>query len=241
MFVRLFIIAITPAISIAYAVYLSDRYDREPISLLFKTFIFGALSVIPTIIVERFLASFNFFTGILSAFYTAFVVAGFTEEFFKREVVLRLVYNSKYFDEKLDGIVYSIFSALGFATVENVMYVVFRFSYNSYVGLYRGILSVPAHAIFAVTMGYYLSISKFTNNLTERELNLKKSLFIPVIIHGIFDFILMSRVPVLAILFIPYIIYIWKNSQAKLNRYIIESGERFNRINKKNNLINKQE
>ncbi|WP_073195939.1 PrsW family intramembrane metalloprotease [Caloranaerobacter azorensis] len=239
--VRLFIIAITPAISIAYAVYLSDRYDREPISLLLKTFIFGALSVIPTIIVERFLASFNFFTGIPSAIYTAFLVAGFTEEFFKREVVLRFVYNSKHFDEKLDGIVYSIFSALGFATVENVMYVVFRFSYNSYVGLYRGILSVPAHAIFAVTMGYYLSISKFTSSLTEKELNLKKSLFIPIITHGIFDFMLMSRILILAVLFIPYLIYIWKNSQIKLNKYIIESGERFSKINKKNNLINKRE
>ncbi|WP_425447597.1 PrsW family intramembrane metalloprotease [Dethiothermospora halolimnae] len=220
---RLFIIAVIPTISIAYAVYLSDRYDREPISLLFKTFILGALSVIPTIVVERLFININIFSGILGMAYVSFIVAGFTEEYFKRLVVLKLIYHNKHFDEKLDGIVYCIFSALGFATVENVMYVVFRFSYNPYVGFYRGILSVPAHAIFAVTMGYYLSLAKFSKDGYRENEYMRKSFYIPVILHGLFNFILMIKTPILAGFIIPYVIYLWWSNQKKLDLYITES------------------
>ena len=220
---RLFIIAIIPAISIALAVYLSDRYDREPLSLLFKTFILGALSVIPTLVFERLLVSLNIFSGLLGIAFTAFIVAGFTEEYFKRSVVLKFIYDNKHFNEKLDGIVYAVFSALGFATVENVIYVVFRFSYNPYVGLYRGILSVPAHAIFAVTMGYYLSLGKFSKDAIAKKRYLNKSLYMPLILHGIFNFILMAGIPLLAALFLPYVIYLWWNNGSKLNHYLHES------------------
>ncbi len=231
---RLFIIALTPAFSIAFGVYLSDRYDREPPSLLFKTFVFGALVVLPTVAFEKIFVMLNIFPGLLGIAYVAFVVAGFTEEYFKRLVVLKFIYNNKHFDEKLDGIVYSIFSALGFATIENIMYVVFRFSYNPYVGIYRGVLSVPAHAIFAVTMGYYLSLAKFSNNKKEEKYFLKKSLYMPVILHGVFDFILMAKIPALAGLFIPYVLYLWWSNQKKLNHYIHESKIRFDRLNDEN-------
>lgn len=227
---RLFIIAIIPAVSIAYAVYLSDRYDREPVSLLLKTFIFGALSVIPTIIVERFLASINIFPGLLGIVFTAFIIAGFTEEFFKRLVVIKLMCKNKYFDEKLDGIVYSVFSALGFATVENIMYVVYRYSYNPYIGLYRGVLSVPAHAIFGVTMGYYLSLAKFASNEARQKANLRKSLYMPVLLHGMFDFILMVGIPQVGIVLVPFVIYLWISNQRKLNTYIFDSHSRFDKL-----------
>ncbi len=229
---KLLLISIAPAISIAVAVYMSDRYEREPIPLLIKTFLLGALMVIPILIVENVLLTFNIFPGILGIAYISFIVAGFTEEFFKREVVLRYIYSNRNFNERLDGIVYSVFSALGFAVVENIMYVVFRFNDNSYVGLYRGILSVPAHAVFAVTMGYYISLAKFCKdcrNESERRKYLRKSLYVPVILHGLFNFILMSELSILNILFVPYLIYIWKNNQKKLDRYIRES--RRNSIN----------
>ena len=88
MTIRLLMIAIAPGLALALGIYLTDRYDREPILLLIKVFCFGALSVIPVAFVERVLMSFNLFGGILGAAFTAFVVAGFTEEFFKRKAVL---------------------------------------------------------------------------------------------------------------------------------------------------------
>ncbi len=230
--IRLFIIAITPAIVIIGGIYLSDRYDREPMSLLILTYIFGALSVIPAIIIEELLLKLNIFSGVYSAFYTAFIVAGFTEEYVKRLVVLRLPYKTKYFNEKLDGIVYSVFSTMGFATVENIVYVVYRYTNNPYIGLYRGIFSVPAHGVFGITMGYYLSLAKFDTDKKRAKRNLRRSLYIPMILHGIFDFILMAGIPQLTTLFIPYVIYIWWLNQRKLSKFIYDSKSRFIDINR---------
>ncbi|SHJ34322.1 Membrane proteinase PrsW, cleaves anti-sigma factor RsiW, M82 family [Geosporobacter subterraneus DSM 17957] len=228
---RLFMIAIAPGIALALAIYLTDRYDREPIHLLLKVFVFGCLSVIPTAIVERFLISFNIFGGVLGAAYTAFIVAGFTEEYFKRAVVLHNAYYHRAFNEKLDGIVYAVFSALGFATIENIMYVVFRFSANPQVGLFRGILSVPAHMLFGVTMGYYLSLSRFVRNEEFRSVYLRRSLIMPILLHGIFNFILMAQIPILMVLFIPFVIYLWLINLRKLDEYAEESKRTYETMN----------
>ncbi len=234
--IRLFVIAIAPGIALGAAVYLNDRYDREPLSLLFKVFALGALSVIPVLFVERFLLRLNIFGGLLGITYTAFIVAGFTEEYFKRAVVLYGAFNSKYFNEKLDGIVYCVFSALGFATVENIMYVVFRYTGNYYVGIFRGLLSVPAHTLFAVTMGYYLSLAKYTEDEGEKRTYFRRSLIIPIVLHGLFNFILMAGIPILMLLFIPYVAFLWYINIIKLNQYTRDSRDEFNRINEKNQL-----
>lgn len=144
---NLFIIAVIPGVLLAILIYLVDRYDKEPIDVLIKVIILGSISVIPTIVIEKFLTSLNYFSGLLKVAFNAFIVAGLTEEFFKREVVLKSVFNKEVFNEKLDGIIYCSFSALGFATVENIMYVVFDVSSSYYVGLYRAIFSVPAHLL----------------------------------------------------------------------------------------------
>lgn len=224
---RLLIIAITPAIALGLAAYYTDRFDREPLRLLMKSFLFGMLSVFPIIIVEKILMSLNFFSGLLASAYFAFIVAGFTEEFFKREVVLRVVYNHKEFNEKLDGIIYAVFAALGFATVENIMYVLVSYSANPYVGLSRGIFSVPAHVLMGVTMGYYLSLAKFSYNENLERMYLRKALIIPALLHGFFDFILMADVPILLSLFIPYILYLWVVNLKKLNQYYRDSKNKY--------------
>lgn len=223
---RLFIIAITPAIVIVLSLYLSDRHDREPFKILVLTYILGALSVIPIIIVEEILLRLNIFRGLLYAFYTSFIVAGLTEEYFKRLIVLKLPYKTKYFNEKLDGIIYSVFASMGFATIENIVYVVYRYANNPHVGLYRGVFSVPAHAVFAITMGYYLSLSKFDADDNRRRINLRRSLYMPVLLHGTFNFILMSRIPQLTTLFVPYVIYIWWINQRKLSKFLYDSKTR---------------
>ncbi len=227
---RLLMIAIAPGLALALGIYLTDRYDREPIPLLIKVFVFGALSVIPTAIVERILMSFNIFSGILGAAFTAFIVAGFTEEFFKRKAVIYTAFHHRAFDEKLDGIIYAVFAALGFATIENIVYVVFRFAANPYVGLYRGILSVPAHMLFGITMGYYLSLSKFVTVEKLKRSYFSKSLFIPIFLHGIFDFILMAKIPKLMFLFIPFIIYLWTVNLKRLNEYAKESQDSYSQF-----------
>lgn len=223
---RLIIIAIIPAAIIILGIYLSDRHDREPLRVLLFTYILGALSVIPAIIVEEILIGFNIFPSILGAFFNAFIVAGFTEEYFKRLVVLKYAYKTKYFNEKLDGIVYCVFSTMGFATVENIIYVAYRYTNNPFIGLYRGIFSVPAHAVFGITMGYYLSLAKFDLNLDRKKMNMRKSLYMPIIMHGIFDFILMAEIPQLTLIFVPYVIFLWVLNQRKLANFMYDSKNR---------------
>jgi RsiW-degrading membrane proteinase PrsW (M82 family) len=73
---RLVVIAITPAIALGLAAYFTDRFDREPAILLFKIFVFGVLSALPVMIVERTLLFINPFSGLLSSAFTGFIVAG---------------------------------------------------------------------------------------------------------------------------------------------------------------------
>jgi RsiW-degrading membrane proteinase PrsW (M82 family) len=216
-------IAIAPGIALALLVYLTDWHEREPLRLLAKLFAFGFLAVIPTILIEQFLIMLNPFTGLLAIAFIAFAVAGLVEEFIKRFVVLRFAYNSIEFNERLDGIIYAVFVALGFATAENIEYVVFAFSSSPYVGFYRGIISVPAHMLFAITMGYYLSLAKFSLDPAARNAYLRKSLTMPLLLHGVFDFILMSQMEAAFLVFIPFIIYLWVTNLKKLNAYYKDS------------------
>ena len=226
MYLQLFVIAVLPGIALALAAYLTDRFDREPLSLLGKVFLFGALSVIPTALVEGILSRFNIFIGVIGIAYTAFIVAGFTEELIKRFVVMKFAFKNPAFNEKLDGIIYAVFASLGFATAENIIYVVFRFATNPYVGLSRGIFSVPAHMLFAVTMGYYLSLSKFCIYPKLSRVYYRKALTVPLVLHGIFDFILMYGNGFVFLVFFPFIIYLWVTNLRKLNIYYKDSKER---------------
>ena len=223
---RLIIIAIIPAIIIIAGIYLSDRHDREPFKVLFFTYVLGALMVIPSIIVEEILIKFNIFPSVFGAFFNAFIVAGFTEEYFKRWAILKYSYKTKFFNEKLDGIVYGVFAAMGFATIENIIYVAYRYTNNPFIGLYRGIFSVPAHAVFGITMGYYLSLARFDLDLKRKKMNMRKSLYMPLIMHGIFDFILMAGIPQLTLIFVPYVIFIWWINQRKLASFMYDSRNR---------------
>lgn len=220
---RLLLIAVFPGIALAIIAYFADKYDREPLRLLVKLFLLGFISVIPTAFIEYFLISINPFAGAFSVVFVAFVVAGFTEEFMKRHIVIRYALRRPEFNEKLDGIIYAVFVSLGFATAENINYVAFAFASNPYIGLFRGVISVPAHMLFAITMGYYLSMSKYCLQPAAKKNYLNKALYVPMLLHGTFDYILMSQVHSLFMIFVPFVIYLWVSSFKKLNIYYKES------------------
>lgn len=219
---NLLMIAIGPSIALLLFFYFVDRYDKEPLSLLGKLFLGGMLSVIPIMIVEIGLQSLNIFSGLLGAAYTAFVVAGFTEEFFKKFVVMKIAYKDSHFNERLDGIIYCVFASLGMATIENILYI-FSNDNPISVGLVRGVISVPMHMLFAVTMGYYLSFAKFTTEEVKRKKYLRLTLWRPVLLHGVFDFLLMSGQSLLLIATFPFILWSWRINFVKLKKYYEDS------------------
>ena len=192
---RIIFSALSPVAALIILLLVVDRHDKEPAKLLIKQFIAGCLVSIPAIFLEGYLERFNIFPEtLLGIAYTSFIVAGLTEEFLKRSSVYIVSYHKPAFNEKLDGIIYCAFASLGFAAVENIMYIINFQAENPSIALYRGIFSVPGHMLFAVTMGYYISLSKFAPTLALMRRYKVKSLLYPVLLHGTFNFILSLNV-----------------------------------------------
>jgi RsiW-degrading membrane proteinase PrsW (M82 family) len=202
---ELLILSLAPVFIIAGYVYFRDKYEKEPIRLLLLALLSGAITVIPILFVETFLARFTgFFNGVLAAAWNAFAVAAFPEELFKFIALYLLIWKSPQFNEKFDGIVYAVFVSLGFAAVENVLYVIG----NGYsTGFTRAITAVPAHAIFGVTMGFYFGMAKFYEK--ERTQLKRKALLFPIVLHGIYDFILFTGYAWLTIVFVSFLVYLY--------------------------------
>jgi len=215
--------AVLPGIVLAMCIVFIDRYDKEPKMLLIKVFFFGMLATLPTIAVESFGQRFNIFRGLYGTLFEAFIVVGLSEEFFKRLVVLRFAFNHPAFNEKLDGIVYCGIAALGFATMENIFYIVNYSAAVPDIWVTRALLSVPAHMLLGVTMGYYLSLSRFCMDPRLCIEYMKKSLYVPALLHGAFDFILMTNLPLISLALIPFVAVLWILSIVRLRRYYKES------------------
>ncbi len=206
--------SLAPIFIIAFYIYFRDKYEKEPLGLLIKAVVLGMLTVIPIIGVERLLVFIMPELGrVGEAAYHAFLVAGTTEEAFKFLALYLLIWKSPSFNEQFDGIVYAVFVSLGFAAVENVMYVM---DAGYQTAAIRAITAVPAHAIFGVSMGYYFGIAHRYSEL--RKSYLLRALGIPILLHGIYDFILMVEVDWLLFIFVPYVVYLYLAGAKKLKQ-----------------------
>jgi RsiW-degrading membrane proteinase PrsW (M82 family) len=197
--------SLAPVFIILFYIYFRDKYEKEPLGMLVKALLVGVLIVLPIIFVEGWLSGQNPFSGkVGAAAWKAFVVAGFSEEIFKYLVLYLLIWKSPSFNEKFDGIVYAVFVSLGFAAVENVMYVM---NGGLQTAAIRAVTAVPAHAIFGVTMGYYFGIAHMYEEIRKKYLF--RAIAIPILLHGIYDFILMVEIGWLLMLFIPFVIMLY--------------------------------
>ena len=226
--IYILILAILPISFFAGWIYLKDRYEKEPPLKLIKYFLLGILVSIFAIILELYFSKLNIFSGISGYIYTAFFVAAFTEEALKSIILIPILLRDNDFNEKLDGIIYSIFLSLGFATVENIIYLMReRLDLSLELGITRGLISIPSHVMFAITMGYYISKYKFAKEDSEKNKYLIYAIIIPILLHGVFDFILMIGYRWAIIVFIVYIIFLWKINLDKLDKYTLYSKIRF--------------
>tara|TARA_R110000787_G_scaffold192886_4_gene304382 strand:+ start:9501 stop:10172 length:672 start_codon:yes stop_codon:yes gene_type:complete len=194
---KLFLLAVAPAMVIIAYIYFKDTFEKEPWKLLLKNFILGGtLSVIATFLLSYFI---HLFLPVLDSksvfdmFIKAFVAVALVEEFSKY-LIVRSVQDNKAFNEPFDGIVYSVVISMGFATLENILYI---FNYGFETGVLRAFTAVPAHATFAILMGYFMGKAKFSNN--KFLLNLT-GLFVATVFHGAYDFFLfLDYIPGIAI------------------------------------------
>ena len=226
-------------------IYKRDVISKEPTKELVKAFIGGCGVVLLDLIL---LLPFQLTLGdaegwsnpIISAFGQAFLEAGIPEELCKFTMLYLLVWKSPEFDEHFDGIVYATFISLGFACIENIMYV---FMGGVGTGVMRAITAVPGHFFFAVVMGYYFSRAKF--DPANRKANMLKAIIYPMIIHGIYDMILFlmnglgndensdAYTGIIAILLIAFFAFnftLWKHGRKRImelrNNDLIAIGQK---------------
>lgn len=192
-FFALFALALAPGIAIGIYIYLKDSHEREPIHLLLLSFLYGGLSTVVTFFISYPIHLF-FFTesaDALDQFYNAFFKVALIEEFSKFIFVRFILYPNRNFNEPFDGIVYAVMVSMGFATVENLIYV---FEQGFVTGVLRVFTAVPAHATFAVMMGYFLGKAKFSRRGSIYFSIL--ALVAPTFFHGTYDYFwFISYVP----------------------------------------------
>ena len=203
-------ISVLPVILLLFYIYSKDKH-KEPGKLLFKMFVFGIISFIPIIIFEELLSlvfDVNNSKNLISLFIAVFITIGVVEEFFKWLIVRVIGYNNREFDEVYDAIVYSVCASLGFAVIENLLYIVTKgFS----TGLIRAFTAIPVHTCNGVIMGYYLGIAKKLD--INSDINYKKylifSLLMPIVAHTVYDFLLMSKdITLIFVWFVSYITFV---------------------------------
>ena len=185
-------LALAPGAAIGLYIYLKDRHEREPLGLLIRSFFFGTLSILIALVLSEVIGLFitiNEEDASEQAVHAFFVVA-LVEEFSKFIFVRGILYNNKNFNEPFDGIVYSVMVGMGFATFENILYVM---DSGVSTAVLRMFTAVPAHAIFAILMGYYLGKAKFEHKKSYYAIH---ALAVATLFHGAYDyFLFISFVP----------------------------------------------
>ncbi|HRW99824.1 MAG TPA: PrsW family glutamic-type intramembrane protease [Cyclobacteriaceae bacterium] len=185
-------IALAPGLAIMVYIYLHDKHEKEPIGLLVRSFFFGFGSVIITLVISGIIGTFITIneSDISEQAVHAFIIVALVEEFSKFVFVRGILYRNKNFNEPFDGIVYAVMVSMGFATLENVLY---AFEGGVGVAIFRMFTAVPAHATFAVLMGYYLGKAKHEHKKGYYALH---ALGIAALFHGAYDyFLFISFVP----------------------------------------------
>jgi RsiW-degrading membrane proteinase PrsW (M82 family) len=220
--------ALLPIAILVYYIYHKDKKSPEPTGQLVKAFFYGILSIplsfcmsIPLGVIGVYPAEA---TSILGSISTAFFGAAIPEEIAKLFVLWLVLRKNPYFDEKMDGIVYAVCVSLGFAALENIMYLFSNAETYLSVGIARAIFAVPGHFCFGILMGYYYSLAKFYPKTPIK--NKVLILLAPIIVHGLYDsilFIINVTPAISGILLIVFLVFchkMWKYGSQSIDEHI---------------------
>ncbi len=185
---RLLSLAFLPACVLLAYVYHMDTIEKEPFKLLLHLFLLGGLCALPASILEtvgaRLIAPLR--GTWLHSILNAFCVVAIAEEGCKF-AILCTTWDHPAFDYRFDAIVYAVSVSLGFATVENIGYVL---RYGFVTGIFRAVTSVPGHCFFGVFMGYWFGTAKYTHfyGFSGHRRQRALSAVVPMLLHGFYDF-----------------------------------------------------
>lgn len=189
--------------------------------MVVRMFVLGMLVVVPIMVIQRGL---ELWLGDHSVLF-AYVESAGVEEFLKWFVLYHVIYNHTEFDEPYDGIVYAASISLGFATLENVLYAIYSPATFGTL-LMRALLPVSGHALFGIMMGYYLGKAKFAPK-KQSYIFLAISFALPVLLHGTYDWIMITLRTNWMWYMVPFMILLWIWGLRKMNHADARSPFRF--------------
>ena len=219
--------ALIPALALLGYIYWQDRKSPEPWHKLLKATLLGVLAIPLTMCIVFPLQaigivpdSYNTFGDVVNF---SFLGAAIPEELAKLLMLWLFLRKNPFFDERMDGIVYAVCVSLGFAGLENVIYVLGNTDWMS-VALMRAFTAVPGHFCYGVIMGYFYSLAKFDpKNRTKYSI---LALVAPILAHGIYDTIVFATtlplVPeiLLNIVFVVFCFLLWRWASKSIKKHL---------------------
>lgn len=186
-----FLSAVLPGVLLLAYILWTDRKNSEPWLLIVKGVVCGIISLGILRLFWRYLPDYFTWASvkdtIIERVRYAFLYVAIPEEIAKLIMLWVVVSRNTFYNEPRDGIVYAVCVGLGFATLENIGYVTGHENWGK-VAFARAMLSVPAHYLCAVLMGYYYANARFwPSRGAIRYWQLARIILIPVLIHGTFD------------------------------------------------------
>lgn len=194
-------VAIAPALALFSYFYLRRQIREEPSRTIFQTFVYGMAMTFPILFIQHVFKEEQIFE---TAFMQNVAFTGLLEEFFKWFVLLIAIYHHVEFDDAYDGILYGASVSLGFATVENILYL---FTFGLDTAFLRALLPVSSHALFGVVMGYYFGQAKFAHEKAVNRYLLYAFIF-PFVLHIVYNSILSIH-DLWVYLIIPFMLFLW--------------------------------
>ncbi|ARD49434.1 protease PrsW [Sporosarcina sp. P37] len=194
-------VAIAPALALFSYLYLRKQIAKEPSRTLFHAFIYGAIMTFPILFIQHVFEEEHVFHN---EFIRNAIFSSSLEEFFKWIIIFILVYKTVEFEDAYDGILYGASVSLGFATVENILYLL---TFGLDTAFIRALLPVSSHALFGVVMGYYFGKAKFSD-VTEKTKWIAMAFFAPFLLHILYNSILFSY-DYWLYLMIPFMLFLW--------------------------------
>ncbi len=206
----LFAAAVLPALALLILVYRADRSEKEPVGLLFKLLGFGALAALPAMAVEligdKLLLGIYSEDDIMYNLLFHFVFVAGAEEGFKLLFLRVGSWKNPAFNYRFDGVVYAVFVSLGFALLENILYV---FQGGLSTALMRAVTAIPGHACFGVFMGVWYAMAKQHEREGSRAAaswDMLMAFLVPLLLHGLYDYLLTVGTVGAFIIFIVFLI-----------------------------------
>ena len=223
----LFFLAVLPAVILFLLVYFGDRYEREPLGLLFSLVGLGVASTSVAMIFELRGSGALMILGLAFPFLEEgrfiyevidnFLIVALVEESGKLLVTFLRTWKNKNFDHTYDGVVYAVSASLGFALLENILYV-FSNRIEAGIpggllnGLSRAFLAVPMHTGVAIFMGFFYGKAKAATYKGKKGQTFwlfVLSLAVPVLIHGMYDFMICYFTGLGYILFALFVVFLY--------------------------------